>query len=344
MRSCSPRKELGLTGSKLGCGEGGCGACTVLVSQCIDRHTGEIEHRTVNACLTLLCSMDGCHVVTVEGIGSTSRSNLHSVQSRLATLSGSQCGFCTPGMVMSLYGSVTSNSEVPLTMQDIEESLDGNLCRCTGYRPILDAAKTFASDIDTLPKKKSSQLTSTTLDKCLSFTNEQTHPVAHVEFPPKLKAHTPRSLHIKGDSLPLTTVTEGFGHLHLGCSIEWYRPITLPELLHLRQRYPGDAGKLVFGNTRVHIETSFQQRNYPCLISLTHIKELQQTTRTDDSLVLGAGVTFSRLKAKLTEWIKDPKDDSAFCQALLQQLKRFASTQIRNVASLGGNIVAASPM
>ncbi|CAF5054429.1 unnamed protein product [Rotaria sp. Silwood1] len=271
---------------KLGCGEGGCGACTVLVSRCIDRNSGEIEHRTINSCLTLLCSVDGCHVITVEGLGSTNKSNLHPTQSRLAELSASQCGFCTPGMVMSVYGIVTSKNDLPLTMQDIEESLDGNLCRCTGYRPILDAAKTFACDIDKLPKEKSSKLTSTTLDKCLSFAKENVSP----------------------------------------------------------SDQPGDASKLIFGNTRVQIETKFEHRKYSRLISVTHIKELQRLEQTADSLFLGAGVTFTRLQSKLIEWNNEKNNDGGICQALLYQLKHFASTQIRNVASLGGNIVTASPI
>jgi xanthine dehydrogenase/oxidase len=192
---------LSLTGPKLGCGEGGCGACTVLVSRCIDQNSGEIEHRTINGCLALLCSVDGCHVITVEGLGSTNKSNLHPIQSRLAELSGSQCGFCTPGMVMSLYGTVSAKTDPSLAMHDIEESLDGNLCRCTGYRPILDAAKTFANDIDKLPKEKSSKLTSTTFDKCLMFAKENVSPPNQIEFPAKLKEHIPQSIHIKGNIL-----------------------------------------------------------------------------------------------------------------------------------------------
>ena len=82
------QEELNLVGTKVACGEGGCGVCTVLISRCIDHRSGEIEHRTVNACLVPFCAVDGFHVVTVEGLRSTSKSNLHPVQSRLAELSG----------------------------------------------------------------------------------------------------------------------------------------------------------------------------------------------------------------------------------------------------------------
>jgi xanthine dehydrogenase/oxidase len=104
---------------------------------------GKVEHRAVNACLAPLCSVDSCAVVTVEGIGST-KTGLHPVQERIAALHGSQCGFCTPGIVMALYVFLRNNPTP--TKEEIEESFDGNLCRCTGYRPILDAAKTFAVD------------------------------------------------------------------------------------------------------------------------------------------------------------------------------------------------------
>ncbi|CAF5063769.1 unnamed protein product, partial [Rotaria sp. Silwood1] len=317
------RNKLRLTGSKLGCGEGGCGACTVLISRCIDRNSDEIEHRTINACLAPICSIDGCHVVTVEGLGSTNKSNLHSTQIRLAELFASQCGFCTPGMVMSLYGTVTSKHNSLPTMEDIEEGFDGNLCRCTGYRPILDAAKTFACDINKLDyQKSSSPRVLTTFDKCFSYVHQNTSSINQVPFPDKLRNYIPQSIHIKGTLF------------------EWYRPISLDELIQLRHSYPGNQSKLIFGNTRVEFERKYNQMNYSRLISITHIRELQELKRTDDSLYIGAGVTFVRLKSKLTQWNNKDK----FCQALLDQMKHFASTQIRNVASIGGNIISASPI
>jgi xanthine dehydrogenase iron-sulfur cluster and FAD-binding subunit A len=193
---------LRITSPKLGCGEGSCGACTVIISQCIDQQTGDVEHRTVNACLIPLCAIDGCHVITVEGLGSVEKSNLHSAQARLADMFGSQCGFCSPGIVMSLYGTITSKSDAIPTMQDIEDGFDGNLCRCTGYRSILDAGKTFACDINKLPEQQSifttTSRTSTTLDKCLLFTKENTSLMNQIEFPEKLRGHIFEPLHIKG--------------------------------------------------------------------------------------------------------------------------------------------------
>ncbi|UNI24600.1 hypothetical protein JDV02_010334 [Purpureocillium takamizusanense] len=134
-------RGIGLTGTKLGCGEGGCGACTIVVSQ-YNPTTKQIYHASVNACLAPLASLDGKHVITIEGIGNTKRP--HPTQERVAKGNGSQCGFCTPGIVMSLYALLRNNSEP--SQDEIEEAFDGNLCRCTGYRPILDAAQTFSVD------------------------------------------------------------------------------------------------------------------------------------------------------------------------------------------------------
>ncbi|KAJ1963652.1 hypothetical protein GGI12_001932 [Dipsacomyces acuminosporus] len=137
-------RSEGLTGTKLGCAEGACGACTVMVSRYnVDQN--KVAHASVNACLCPLYALDGKHVVTVEGIGTQKLP--HPVQERIALLHGTQCGFCTPGFSMSLYAKLRSlpNGALP-TEAEVEQCLSGNLCRCTGYRPILDAAKTLASD------------------------------------------------------------------------------------------------------------------------------------------------------------------------------------------------------
>ena len=127
-------RSIGLTGTKLGCGEGGCGACTVVVSS-FDAAAGAPRHAAVNACLFPLCAVDWCAVTTIEGIGST-RKGLHPVQERMTEMHGSQCGFCTPGIVMAMYALFRTTPD--LGVATLEEHMDGNLCRCTGYRPILD--------------------------------------------------------------------------------------------------------------------------------------------------------------------------------------------------------------
>ncbi|KAF2806742.1 uncharacterized protein BDZ99DRAFT_421912 [Mytilinidion resinicola] len=145
------RAQKSLKGTKLGCGEGGCGACTVVLQVKESQDQRKIIHLAVNACLFPLVGIDGKHVITVEGIGSLA--NPHPLQERIAKMHGSQCGFCTPGIVMSLYALVRNSYNVEtkkfhLSARDIELEghLDGNLCRCTGYKPILQAAKTFITE------------------------------------------------------------------------------------------------------------------------------------------------------------------------------------------------------
>ncbi|KIH58125.1 2Fe-2S iron-sulfur cluster-binding domain protein [Ancylostoma duodenale] len=116
------RDHLHLTGTKIGCNEGGCGACTVMISE-INLTNNEIRHYSANACLMPICGVFGKAVTTVEGIGSVVSKRLHPVQERLAITHGSQCGFCTPGFVMAMY-SLLRNNPKP-TEADINEALQG---------------------------------------------------------------------------------------------------------------------------------------------------------------------------------------------------------------------------
>ena len=136
-----------LTGTKEGCGEGDCGACTVLVGRL---EGSRLRYQPVNACIRPLASLDGCHIVTVEHL---SRGDLAPVQEALVRHHGSQCGFCTPGIVMSLHGLWM---EHPSPSRDqILRALQGNLCRCTGYAPIIKAAQDMASGPDPLAEQRS---------------------------------------------------------------------------------------------------------------------------------------------------------------------------------------------
>ncbi|MGH6761106.1 MAG: xanthine dehydrogenase small subunit [Phyllobacterium sp.] len=137
------RLDRKLRGTKEGCAEGDCGACTVLVGRLLD---GELKYESVNACIRFVGSLDGCHIVTVEGLIRADGA-LHPVQQAMVDTHASQCGFCTPGFVMSLYGLWMQNPKPSL--QEIEKALQGNLCRCTGYAAIIRAAEsvTAAGDL-----------------------------------------------------------------------------------------------------------------------------------------------------------------------------------------------------
>lgn len=128
------RIEQSLPGTKEGCNEGDCGACTILIGHL---EGGELIYEALNACIRFTATLNACHVVTVEHL-SPANGNLHPVQQSLVDHHGSQCGFCTPGFVMSLYALWMQNPN-PNRLQ-VERALQGNLCRCTGYRPIIDAA------------------------------------------------------------------------------------------------------------------------------------------------------------------------------------------------------------
>jgi xanthine dehydrogenase small subunit len=133
------RDDLHCTGTKEGCGEGDCGACTVVLGELED--DGAISYRAINSCIRLAHSIDGLALFTVEDIAPAER--LHPAQEAMVACHGSQCGFCTPGFVMSLFG-LYQNHVVrgePVTREMALGALSGNLCRCTGYRPIVDAAQ-----------------------------------------------------------------------------------------------------------------------------------------------------------------------------------------------------------
>ena len=141
------RNDLRLTGTKEGCAEGGCGACTIVLGE-LDKN--KIIYKSINACISFLPIIDGKHLIIIENL--TSNNKLHPIQEAMVKFHGSQCGFCTPGFVMSLFAMYKNFSK--FNDETIDETLSGNLCRCTGYRPIIDAAKSlnYKSDKDHFKK------------------------------------------------------------------------------------------------------------------------------------------------------------------------------------------------
>jgi xanthine dehydrogenase small subunit len=149
IRDCEPtrtvleylREDKKLTGTKEGCAEGDCGACTVVIGEL---HKGGIRYQAVNSCIQFLATLDGKQLVTVEDLSQKEdqkQAELHAVQQAMVEQHGSQCGFCTPGFVMSLFALFHNNSEESIARGDIDLGLAGNLCRCTGYAPIVRAAE-----------------------------------------------------------------------------------------------------------------------------------------------------------------------------------------------------------
>lgn len=136
------REDLRRTGTKEGCAEGDCGACTIVLAE-LNRERDDLTLRAINSCIQFLPTLDGKELITVESLNRPGN-DLHPVQKAMVDCDGSQCGFCTPGFVMSLFALYKTNAEP--TRIEIDDALAGNLCRCTGYRPIIAAARAMYAE------------------------------------------------------------------------------------------------------------------------------------------------------------------------------------------------------
>ena len=265
-------KRQRLTGTKEGCADGDCGACTVAV---IERDSDGVAHfMATNSCLLPIGALPGREVITVEALADGER--LHPVQSALVDCAGSQCGYCTPGFVMSLFAGYYGSELNDLTTE-------GNLCRCTGYRPIRDAAR---------------QLVETTVER------DRFHVVLA----------KPRA------ALPSTAVGRFFS------------PVSIEEALALKRTHPDAVW--IAGATDLGVQLSHGHTVAPAFIALDRIEDLRQIDVSDTEIRIGAGVTLSDLEHRL----------SGLVPAIDQMLPWFAARQVRNRATLGGNLGSASPI
>jgi xanthine dehydrogenase/oxidase len=368
------------------------------------------SHYAVNACLMPVLAADCCHVTTVEGIGTvggggtqTDPSLLHPVQRLMVDLHGSQCGFCTPGIIVSLYTLFTNcgqedNDHDALLL----EHLDGNLCRCTGYRPIHDAAslalqmvarqKPDRSEVVVGPcgtkcrecpqaddctmhheledfvvsSSESKRQTLLSSDNILLLGSGHWRDQANQMMDTAMAATTTmteddidqKNHHGQGSSIPLplrVVTTTTTGDTNGASSSCWIAPTTLLGLIRvLRDHQP--SCKIVVGNTEVGIEMRFKHAEYPTLVHPTEtITELYELKVVDDVISIGACSPLSTVMDRCHELMgKSGHDDDAGkkgrrCVArtvrpLHDMLRWFASTQIRNTACLGGNLVTASPI
>ena len=281
------RTTLGQTGTKEGCASGDCGACTVAIGE--PDASGEFVYRSANACITPAHQLEGCHLVTVEGLAEGDR--LHPAQAAMVDCHGSQCGFCTPGIVMSLFTLYEQQrrAPAPLTQERLEAALGGNLCRCTGYRPIRDAALAMGD-----------------------------YPAADPEW------IADAELGQRLDGQAAASDTADTGH--------YVAPRDLAALRALKAERP--HARLVAGATDLWLETTQQLRALDDLIDVRRVAELNAIDETDAGWWIGGAVTLARLMPLLAEPYP----------AFEHLMHRFASSQIRHRATLGGNIANASPI
>ena len=308
-------RSSGRTGSKQGCAEGDCGACSVALVE-RDAH-GQATYRAINSCIALVPMFAGREVVTVEGIGCgakckgqgagvkdqgprTKDQGPHPVQSAMVEHFGSQCGYCTPGFVMAMFeGYYRDGVRTPA---EINDQLAGNLCRCTGYRPIRDAMTAVVAERDGMKAGESEPLAGARGYED-AFAERLGRPVA-----------APGWVNYAGEG-------ETF-----------FRPTTLAELFELKAAHP--AARLVAGATEIGVEINKKFKKFPVLISTEGISELIQIVETPQVWRIGAGVTLTAVEEKVAPEYP----------ALAKMLRVFAARQIRNRATLGGNIATASPI
>jgi xanthine dehydrogenase small subunit len=245
------REDLSQKGTKEGCNEGDCGACTVVLGE--PDGAGGLQMKAVNSCIHMAHAIDGLALWTVEDLA-PSAAQLHPCQQAMVDCHGSQCGFCTPGFVMSLF-ALYENSDAPIDRTTAQEALSGNLCRCTGYRPILDAAQRMAHYPD-------AHLTHTdTLQKC------------------ELLAQDIRGLPAQ------KALNKALKQAHS----DYLQPHSLSELLQLRVQHP--SAQLVAGCTDVGLWVNKQHQQIAQVIDTTRVHELRRVERYPQHIAIGAAVT-----------------------------------------------------
>jgi xanthine dehydrogenase/oxidase len=313
--------EVGLTGTKKSCAQGGCGACTVMLSY-YKRETKKVYFESINSCLRPICSLDGMEITTTEGVGSVNTS-VSCVQYEIAKNNGSQCGFCTPGWVMNMHAHLVANGDKGFTKKEIEALFDGNICRCTGYRPILYAFKHFASDWD--PVKDNEGVV-----QCIVDPEENPEVKDHpVTFPDQLKT----------DYQPVVFEKNGY---------HWTRVLSLKDLsLILKEGLGPDDLKLVVGNTSYGIYNPYpldaaDYYNPHHFVDISKLEELQYFEINDSSISFGAATTYTQLLNQLAPLLTEYEGGKKqTVDTLHYMVHRTAGTIVRNAASVGGNTMIA---
>ncbi len=278
-------------GVKEGCAEGDCGACTIVVAE-MNIH-GKLVYKALDSCLVFLPMIHGKQLITVENLAKIvdGKQMLHPVQQMLVETNGTQCGYCTPGIIMSLFG-LYKNHHQP-SREIIEDALTGNLCRCTGYQPILEAAQKACKN----------------------------HGKDHFSDQEKETLALLTSINENKETIEIRTPVQTY-----------YKPFSLSEALRLRHEFP--EAIVINGSTDVALRQTKKKEILKEILDLSAVEGLKTWKENKSEFVIGGGLSLEQLKhftaGKLT--------------GLHGILKVFGSLQIRNLATIGGNVGSASPI
>ncbi|KAF6204368.1 hypothetical protein GE061_002709 [Apolygus lucorum] len=321
------RENAHLKGTKFMCLEGGCGACIVSV-QFKHPSTGQIVNQSVNSCLVPVFTCHGWSVTTVEGLGNKAH-GYHKIQQRLAAASGTQCGYCSPGMVMNMNSLLESNPT--LTMKDVENSFGGNICRCTGYRPILDAFKSFASDAPPELTKKLADIEDMMCPKsgkiCTGSSCGQKCGPATEEIDGGWTVCNNLDDPLPNSNNLLVTLQDG---------LIWRKPTSVKEVFELLDQIGDKSYRMVAGNTGPGVYRL--DRDYEVLIDLNGIAELHSTSVTDNGVVLGANISLTEAMALFYKLAKDKPNQYSYMKVLGDHIDLIANVPVRNAGTFGGNL------
>ena len=279
------RTKLKKTGTKEGCAEGGCGACTVVLGEFEDN---KINYSSINSCIMFLPTLHGKQLILVEDLVLPDGS-LHSVQEAMVNYHGSQCGFCTPGFVMSLFSMFKNYSRFNDSL--IKNTISGNLCRCTGYQPIIKAAKSLNN------KNRNDQF-----------------------------------IKNKADVIELLKKINNESIIIYKKNKKYFAPRYVQELKKILKKNINSY--FLSGGTDLSLTVTKERKDINSIIYMNSIKELNYIKNNNKYIEVGATTPLIKFENYIQKYYPD----------FASILKRYGSVQIRNIATMAGNIATASPI